>query len=112
VKRRLIQVLILALPAFVLAADLARKAPPWEKPNRVARDLFLENCSVCHELVKPKSAKIGPSLIRFKKAPPAATESLRKYIMYKVRAGGIKMPAFGKTLSENQISRLADYLLP
>lgn len=111
-KRRLLQALFIVLPAIVVAADVTRKPPPWEKPNQVSRNLYLENCSVCHELVKPKSAKIGPTLVRFKKAPPAATESLRKYIMYKVRAGGIKMPPFGKTLTEDQIRRLADYLLP
>ena len=108
----LILVLLVTFPAFLLAADPVRKAPPWEKPNQIARNLYLENCSICHELVKPKSAKIGPTLMRFKKAPPAATESLRKYVMYKIRAGGIKMPAFGKTLNEDQIRSLADYLLP
>jgi len=112
VRHPLIPVLLAAFPCLILAADAARKAPPWEKPNQVSRNLYLENCSVCHELVKPKSAKIGPTLIRFKKAPPAASESLRKYVMYKIRAGGIKMPAFGKTLNEDQIRRIADYLLP
>jgi mono/diheme cytochrome c family protein len=104
--------LLPVLAAALLAAEPARKAPPWEKPNRVARDLFLENCSICHDMVKPKSPKIGPSLVRFQKVPPAATEGLRKYIMFKIRSGGIKMPAFGKTLTLEQIQRLAEYVLP
>ncbi|MCW5976584.1 MAG: cytochrome c [Bryobacteraceae bacterium] len=106
----------LALAAIFAAVWTApapsRKAPPWEKPKQVARYLYLENCSICHDLSKPKSPKMGPTLVRFKTAPPAARESLRKYIMFKIRSGGIKMPKFGDVLSEDQIRRLADYLLP
>jgi mono/diheme cytochrome c family protein len=105
-------ILLLALPAVGLTADPPAKAPPWEKPNQVARYLFLENCSVCHELVKPKSPKLGPSLVRFKKVPVERAEPFRQYIMTKIRAGGIQMPAFGGTLTEDQIRRLANYLLP
>jgi mono/diheme cytochrome c family protein len=88
------------------------EAPPWEKPNRLARDLFLENCSVCHELAKPKSPKIGPSLLRFKKLPPERARPFRAYIMTFIRSGTPKMPAFGGVLTDEQIRRLADYLLP
>jgi len=104
--------LVLAVPAVVLGADPAAKTPPWERPKQVARYLFLENCSVCHEVAKPQSAKLGPSLVRFKKVPPERTEPFRKYILTKIRAGGIKMPAFGKVLTDDQIRRLAAYLLP
>lgn len=88
------------------------EAPPWEKPKRLARDLFLENCSVCHELAKPKSPKIGPSLLRFKKLPPERARAFRAYIMTFIRSGTPKMPSFARVLSDEQIRRLADYLLP
>jgi mono/diheme cytochrome c family protein len=112
VSRLIAGVLYLGCAAAAFGAEPSREAPPWERPGQVARNLYLENCSICHDLVKLKSPKIGPSLVRFRKAPPPAQESLRKYIMYKVRSGGIKMPAFGKVLSEGQIRQLADFLLP
>lgn len=97
----------------LLAAGIlvGAEAPPWEKPDRLARELFLENCSVCHELAKPKSPKIGPSLLRFRKLPPERARPFRTYIMTFIRAGTPKMPAFAGVLSEEQIRRLADYVL-
>lgn len=100
---------LLALAVGVLAAG--PPPPPWEKPERLARDLFLENCSVCHELAKPTSPKAGPSLARFRKVPPERVRPFRTYIMTFIRSGTPKMPAFGGVLSEEQIRRLADYLL-
>ncbi len=99
--------------ALLLVAGIAvgAEAPPWEKPDRLARDLFLENCSVCHELAKPKSSKIGPSLLRFRKLPPERARPFRVYVMTFIRSGTPKMPAFAGFLSEEQIRRLADYLL-
>lgn len=97
----------------LLAAGILTGAepPPWEKPDRLARELFLENCSVCHELAKPKSPKIGPSLLRFRKTPPERRRPLRAYIMTFIRTGTPKMPAFAGVLSEEEIRRLADYVL-
>jgi mono/diheme cytochrome c family protein len=109
---RVRRALLLAVPVAALSFGAARKAPPWEKPNQLARNLFLENCSICHELVKLKSPKLGPSLVRFKKVPAERAEPFRQYIMIKIRSGGIKMPAFGSTLTDDQIRRLAMYLLP
>jgi mono/diheme cytochrome c family protein len=93
------------------AAAAAGPAPPWEKRERLARDLFLEYCSVCHELAKPKSTKIGPSLARFKKLPPDRARAFRAYIMTFIRGGTPNMPAFGRILTEEQIQLLAEYLL-
>jgi mono/diheme cytochrome c family protein len=107
-NRHLARALVLFLPALIVAAT----APPWEKPRREGRDLFLENCSVCHELVQPKSPKIGPSLVRFKKLPPERARAFRTYIMTFIRSGAPKMPAFAGVLTEEQIRRVADYLLP
>jgi mono/diheme cytochrome c family protein len=102
--------------ALLLAAAGARaeerKAPPWEKPGRVARYLFLENCSVCHDTEKAKSKKIGPSLARFKKVPAERSAAFRQYIMLKVQAGGIAMPSFKDALTEEQIRTIASYVLP
>jgi mono/diheme cytochrome c family protein len=98
------------MTGLILLAMLA--APPWAKPRAVARALFLENCAVCHETVKPKSAKIGPSLARFKKVPAERAEPFQKYIVNKIRDGGFQMPAFKDSLSEAQMKAIASFLLP
>ena len=41
-----------------------KKLPPWEKPLHVGRYLYLENCSVCHEINKAETNKLGPTLFR------------------------------------------------
>ncbi|HXG34078.1 MAG TPA: cytochrome c [Bryobacteraceae bacterium] len=89
----------------------AASVPPWENRSRRVRDLFLEYCSVCHELYKPKSSKIGPSLARFKKLPPERARPFRAYIMTFIRGGTSNMPAFGRILTEEEMQLLADYLL-
>ena len=104
--------LLAILPFVATAAPPSDKAPPWERPRETARLLFLDNCSVCHDTAKAKSAKIGPSLMRFKKVPPERIAPFRQYIVTKVQAGGIKMPAFGKTLTDAQMKMIAGYLLP
>jgi mono/diheme cytochrome c family protein len=102
----------LSLLSLLAAAILAAaEAPPWEKPDRLGRELFLENCSVCHDLAKPKSPKIGPSLLRFRKLPPERARPFRTYIMTFIRTGTPKMPSFAGVLTEEQIRRLADYVL-
>ena len=40
-----------------------KKLPPWEKPVQAGRFLYLEHCSVCHEINKPESKKLGPVLV-------------------------------------------------
>ncbi len=103
---------VLLLPLFLPAAPPNRKPPPWERPIQTGRYLFLENCSVCHEAMKPKSAKLGPSLLRFKKVPPDRVKPFQQYIFTKVKGGGILMPPFGDTLTDDQIRQIAMYLLP
>ncbi len=100
-----------ALLPVMLAGWAAAAPPPWENPRAVARALFLDNCAVCHETVKPKSPKIGPSLARFKHVPPERVEAFRKYIVTKVRGGGIVMPAFADVLTDAQMKAIAGYLL-
>ncbi len=105
---------------LVLAPWLLPAQPPWEKPLEVGRYLFLENCTVCHEIHKPKSAKLGPSLLRFKKLPPERVKPFRGYIITKIKTGGpvmpalggVAMPSFGATLTEEQIRKIAAFLLP
>ncbi len=103
----------LALGLLLVTGAVAGAAsvPPWEKRSRRARDLFLEYCSVCHELYKPKSSKTGPSLARFKKLPPERARPFRAYIMTFIRGGTPNMPAFGRILTEEEMQLLADYLL-
>src|ERR1700750_2385624 len=53
-------------PLFTLGLCGAQlKTPPWEKSPLIAgRDLFRENCAVCHDIDKDQkhTRKFGPSL--------------------------------------------------
>jgi mono/diheme cytochrome c family protein len=98
----------------VSAADI--KSPPWEKSPLVAgRDLFRENCAVCHDIDKDQkhSRKIGPSLNHLftnEKLPLSHGKPNRPYIVVRIKYGGGLMPAFKKQLSDSEIDTLVDYL--
>jgi mono/diheme cytochrome c family protein len=50
---------------WMLALLFAASPPPWEKSKLVeGRDLYRENCAVCHDIDidKMHSRKLGPSL--------------------------------------------------
>lgn len=103
-----------ALAARLTAADV--KAPPWETSRLViGRDLFRENCAVCHDIDQDKmhSRKLGPSLNHlFKNAtlPLSRAKPSRQYVAVRIRFGGPLMPAFGKRLDDSEIETLIDYI--
>ena len=104
-------VLVTALIPALAAAE--RKPPPWEKPIQVGRYLYLQNCSVCHEVNKAETKKLGPSLFRLfqnKKLPFSGGKPSVEYVSFKTQFGGDVMPAFVNKLSGDQISKIIAYI--
>jgi mono/diheme cytochrome c family protein len=106
--------LALALAGIASAADI--KAPPWETPHLViGRDLFRENCAICHDIEKDQrhTRKIGPSLnhlFKNAKLPLSHGKPNRQYVTVRIKFGGAIMPAFQKTLNDSEINTLIDYI--
>ena len=105
------------LPVFALAlaaSDHAR--PPWEKSNLViGRDLYRENCAVCHDIDKDRkhSRKLGPSLnhlFKNERLPLSHGRPSRQYVEVRIKFGGQLMPAFAKRMSDSEIGTLIDYI--
>jgi mono/diheme cytochrome c family protein len=103
-----------AFAASLSAADI--QAPPWEKSRvNIGRDLFRENCAVCHDVDKDQkhTRKLGPSLNRLfknEKLPLSKGKPTRAYVVVRIKFGGALMPAFNKQMSDSEISTLVDYL--
>jgi mono/diheme cytochrome c family protein len=91
-------------------------APPWEKSKLIeGRDLYRENCAVCHNIESntARPPKLGPSLYHLfknEKLPLSHGKPSRQYVMVRVKFGGALMPAFGKKLNDAQINTLIDYI--
>ena len=106
--------LALALAAGLGAAD--RKPPPWEKSRLLAgRDLYRENCTVCHDIDKDKqqSKKLGPSLhhlFKNEKLPLTGAKPTREYVVVKIKFGGQVMPPFIKKMTDAEVNTLVDYI--
>jgi mono/diheme cytochrome c family protein len=96
------------------AADI--KSPPWEKsPLLAGRDLFRENCAVCHDIDKDQkhTRKFGPSLnhlFKNEKLPLSHAKPNRAYVVTRIKYGGALMPAFRTQLSDPEINTLLDYI--
>ena len=106
-------VLLAGIAASLSAADI--KAPPWENSRAIGRDLYRENCAVCHDIDKDRahSRKIGPSLnhlFKNEKLPLSHGKPNRQYVITRIKFGGVIMPAFRKKLDESQINILIDYI--
>jgi mono/diheme cytochrome c family protein len=92
------------------------KLPPWEKsPLITGRDLFRENCAVCHDIDKDQkhTRKLGPSLSHLfqnDKLPLSHGKPNRPYVVIRVKFGGSLMPAFRTQLSDSEIGTLLDYI--
>ena len=92
------------------------KAPPWDASHlSIGRDLFRENCAVCHDSDKDQKStrKLGPSLHRLfknEKLPLSHGKPSRQYVVVRIKFGGALMPAFAKQLSQSEIDTLIDYL--
>jgi mono/diheme cytochrome c family protein len=102
------------LTACLSAAEF--KPPPWEKSQLIAgRDVFRENCAVCHDINKDQAhtRKFGPSLNHLftnAKLPLSHGKPNRPYVEIRIKFGGALMPAFRKRLSDAQINTLIDYI--
>lgn len=92
------------------------RVPPWEASHlSIGRDLFRENCSVCHDIDKDQkqTRKIGPSLnhlFKNERLPLSHGKPTRPYVVVRIKFGGAVMPAFGKVLSQSEIDTLIDYV--
>lgn len=105
--------ILLAVAATLSAADI--KSPPWENTRAIGRDLFRENCAVCHDIDKDKthSRKLGPSLnhlFKNERLPLSRGKPNRPYVITRIKFGGVIMPAFRKKLDDSQINTLIDYI--
>ena len=106
--------LVLIFASSLTCADL--NAPPWEHSRLTAgRDLFRENCAVCHDIERDQkhTHKFGPSLnhlFKNEKLPMSHGKPNRPYVIVRIKFGGALMPAFGKLLSQSEIDTLVDYL--
>jgi mono/diheme cytochrome c family protein len=101
---------------WILTLLFAAGPPPWEKSKLIeGRDLYRENCAVCHDIDvgRVHSPKLGPSLyhlFKHEKLPLSHGKPSRQYVMVRVKFGGALMPAFGKKLNDAQINTLIDYI--
>jgi mono/diheme cytochrome c family protein len=96
---------------------LATLLPAADSKARLSlgRDLYRENCSVCHDidLDKAHSHKFGPSLNHLFKnetLPMSRAKPSRPYVEVRIKFGGALMPAFAKRLSQAEIDMLIDYI--
>jgi mono/diheme cytochrome c family protein len=106
--------LLILLVGTLSAAEI--KSPPWEKSPLIAgRDLFRENCAVCHDIDKDQkhSRKFGPSLnhlFKNDRLPLSHGKPSRPYVVIRIKFGGALMPAFRTQLTDPEINTLIDYL--
>ena len=100
----------------VLLSGAEIPAPPWDKSHLlIGRDLFRENCAVCHDIERDRkhSRKLGPSLnhlFKNEKLPMSHGKPSRPYVVVRIKFGGALMPAFGKRLTQAEIDSLVDYI--
>jgi mono/diheme cytochrome c family protein len=104
--------------AFLFSVVLCAGAAtlPWDKSRWTAgRDLYRENCAVCHDIDRDAkhSRKIGPSLnhlFQNPRLPLSKGKPNRPYVAIRIKFGGQLMPAFAKKLSAEEIDTLIDYI--
>jgi mono/diheme cytochrome c family protein len=101
------------LALFLLAAIL--QAADTKAHLAIGRDLYRENCAVCHDIERDKShsKKLGPSLNHLFKnetLPMSHGKPSRQYVEVRIKFGGSFMPAFGKRLTQDEINTLIDYI--
>ena len=110
-KASVIALLMLGAAAHPLEAET--KAPPWERPLEVGRNLYRENCIVCHDIDKAETKKLGPSLFRLfqnEKLPFSGGTPNEPYVDIKIQFGGDVMPAFVNKLSSARIKKIIEYI--
>ena len=106
--------LLLAWMGLAAAVRPKDAPPPWEKPLMAGRSLYLEHCSVCHEINRPgRSRKLGPNLYRLlqnPKLPFSGGKPSREFVATKIKLGGPIMPAFGGRLTDEQVEKLIAFI--
>jgi mono/diheme cytochrome c family protein len=108
--------LVLSLLVAVGLSAAEVKSPPWEKSPLIAgRNLFRENCAVCHDIEKDQkhTRKLGPSLnhlFKNERLPLSHGKPNRPYVAIRIKFGGALMPAFRAQLSDPEINTLIDYI--
>ena len=106
--------LLVGMAALLSGAEIA--PPPWNNSHLViGRDLFRENCAVCHDIERDQkhSRKLGPSLnhlFKNERLPMSHGKPSRPYVVVRIKFGGALMPAFGKRLTQPEIDTLVDYI--
>ena len=102
----------LTLLTGLLLPGAEKPAPPWEKNNKLGRALYRENCSVCHEINKKETKKMGPTMFRFfqNEESPLPDKEREQYFRIRVQFGGDIMPAFRTTLSARQLDLIVAYV--
>lgn len=104
---------VLLAASALCAYGAEKKLPPWEKPIQVGRFLYLQNCSVCHEINKPESKKLGPVLhkvFEMEKMPFSGLPVSEQFIAIKMKVGGGIMPAFFDVLSDDEIDKIIQFM--
>lgn len=99
----------------MMAAAVLQAADSKSAHFAIGRDLYRENCAVCHDIEKDKahSHKFGPSLNHLFKnetLPMSHGKPSRQYVEVRIKFGGAFMPAFAKRLTQDQINTLIDYI--
>ena len=105
----------LAILFWLIVGVLSAQTPPWEKPATAGRDLYRENCAVCHDIDKDQkhTRKLGPSLnhlFKNERLPMSHGKPSRQYVDVRIKFGGALMPAFRQQLTQAQIDTLIDYI--
>ena len=107
---------LIALFAAAACVQAAEPLSPLVKSRLLlGRDLYRENCVVCHDIEKDRahSNKFGPSLNHLFKnetLPGGHGKPSRQYVEVRIKFGGSVMPAFGKRLTQDEINTLIDYI--
>jgi mono/diheme cytochrome c family protein len=102
--------------ALVICSGAEIRTPPWDNSHlSTGREIYRENCAVCHDIDKDQKAsrKLGPSLnhlFKNERLPMSHGKPSRPYVVVRIKYGGSLMPAFGKRLNEAEIDTLVDYL--
>lgn len=95
-----IRVLLAAASLLVVACG------PGIDEAATGQDIYLQICARCH--ADNLSGGLGPALVGEDSPTPDRPQT---YILQTIRSGLGRMPAFGGTLSDDQIQRVTDYII-
>ena len=79
---------------------------PGVEPDASGEDIYLQICARCH--ADNLSGGFGPALVG---DDSPSLERPEAYLLQTVRSGLGRMPAFGRTLSDDQIQRVTDFIM-